>query len=252
MLKVWRTREGEGGRAAGAFQFERLAVKVTRWRVVLAGVAVGAYALGLIAMAPSEIIVARSSNGERQAVGTVWSGERAMPGGFAAGWSLMPFSSIANLSGVLRLGLRGPDTDATARVLTRPGRVLVRDLQGTASMRMLNAIAPSLPFACSAMMQIDVAELSIRGAPRGEGTITTSPGECAQPGAGVATPMPAMTGTITADEGATTVALARSDTNAEVLKARVQADGGLTASVEAGGVGVIPGIAAPVSIETSL
>ena len=77
MLKVWRTREGEGGRAAGAFQFERLTVKVTRWRVVLAGVAVGAYALGLIATAPSEIIVAKSSNGERQAVGTVWAGERA-------------------------------------------------------------------------------------------------------------------------------------------------------------------------------
>jgi hypothetical protein len=71
MLKVWRTREGEDGRAAGAFQFERLTVKVTRWRVVLAGLGVGAYALGLVVLAPSEIVVPRSSNGERQAVGTM-------------------------------------------------------------------------------------------------------------------------------------------------------------------------------------
>jgi hypothetical protein len=37
-----------------------------------------------------------------------------------------------------------------------------------------------------------------------------------------------------------------------VMSARVQADGGLTASVEPGGVGLLPGIGAPVSIETSL
>ncbi|MBU1346277.1 MAG: hypothetical protein KKA16_04920 [Alphaproteobacteria bacterium] len=252
MLKVWRTRDGEGGRAAGAFQFERLTVKVTRWRVVLAGVAVGAYALGLIAMAPSEIIVARSSNGERQAVGTVWAGERAMPGGFGAGWALMPFSSILHLSAAERLRLRGPDTEASAQVLARPGRVLVRDLEGTASMRLINAAAPGLPFACSSVMRFDVAALSIRGAPEGAGTIATTPGDCATVGGGAATPMPALAGTVTSDEGATTVAFTRAGSTDAVMKARVQADGGLTASVEPGGVGLIPGIGAPVSIETTL
>lgn len=252
MLKVWRTREGEGGRAAGAFQFERLTVKVTRGRVMLAGVAVGAYALGLIAMAPSEIIVARSSNGERQAVGTIWAGERAMPGGFGARWAVMPLSSIAHVSGALRLTLRGPDTDAAMQALARPGRVLVRDLTGTGSMRLLNAVAPSLPFACSSVMRFDVARLSIRGAPQGEGTIGVSPGECAATNGGAATPMPALNGSVTADGAASTVAFARADTNAEVMKARIQADGGLTASIEQGGVGVIPGVGAPVSIETSL
>ena len=252
MLTVWRTREGEGGRAAGAFQFERLTVKVTRWRVVLAGVAVGTYALGLIAMAPSEIIVARSSNGERQAVGTVWAGERAMPGGFGARWAVMPFSSILHLSGALRLALRGPDTAATAQVLARPGRVLVRDLEGTASMRLVNAVAPGLPFACSSVMRFDIARLSIKGSPEGAGTIAVSPGDCAPSGGGAATPLPALNGTVSADGAATTVVFARADTAAEVMKARVQADGGLTASIEPGGVGLIPGVGAAVSIETSL
>lgn len=252
MLKVWRTREGEGGRAAGAFQFERLTVKVTRWRVVLAGVGVGAYALGLIAMAPSEIIVAKSSNGERQAVGTVWAGERAMPGGFGARWVVMPFSSLLHLSGALRLGLRGPDTAATGQVLARPGRVLVRDLEGTASLRLLNAVAPGLPFACSSMLRLDVAALSLRGSPQGAGTMTSGPADCAPTTGGPATPIPGLNGAVSADGAATTVVFARADSAAEVMKARVQADGGLTASIEPGGVGLIPGVGAPVSIETTL
>ena len=252
MLKVWKTREGEGGRAAGAFQFERLNVKVTPWRMALCGAAVGAYVLGLIVTAPSEIIVARSSNGERQAVGTVWAGERAMPGGFGARWAVLPFTSIANLSGALRLTLRGPDTDATAQALVGPGRVLVRDVEGMASMRLLNAAAPGLPFACSSVMRLDVARLSIRGAPEGAGTIAVSPGDCAPTTGRSATPMPALNGAVTADDAATTVAFARADTGVEVMKARVQSDGGLTASIEPGGVGLIPGVGAPVSIETSL
>jgi len=251
MMKVWRTRDGDGDRAGGAFQFERLSVKVTRWRVVLAGVGVGAYALGLIAMAPSEIIVARSSNGERQAVGTVWAGERAMPGGFGAAWTLMPFTSILHLSAAERITLRGPDTDASTQVLVRPGRVLVRDLDGTVSMRMLNAVAPGLPFACSPVMRMAVESLSLKGAPTGAGRITTGPGDCAATG-GAATPIAPLTGTVTADEGASNVVFTRAGGTEPVLKARVQADGTLTASVEPGGVGLLPGIGAPMSIDTKL
>lgn len=251
MLKVWRTRDGEGGRAGGAFQFERLTVKVTRWRVVLAGVAAGAYVLGLIALAPSEIIVARSSDGEWQAVGTVWSGERALPGGFAAGWSLLPFQSLFGLSAIERLRLRGPDTDAAGEVVLRPGRVLVRDLEGTASLRLLNAVAPALPFACSSVARLDVERLSLRGRSEGEGTVSTGAGECAPSGGGAATPLPALEGTVSTDAGATSVVL-RQAGGEPVMSARVQPDGGLTAAVGPGGVGVIPGVGAPVSIETTL
>lgn len=252
MLKVWRTRDGEGGRAGGAFQFERLAVKVTRWRVVLGCVAAGSFLVGLLAMAPAEIVTPRSSNGERQAVGTVWAGERALPGGFGAGWRLQPVSSLFSLAAVERITLRGPDTDATAEALVRPGRVLVRDLEGTASMRLLNAVAPAMPFVCDPVARLDVARLSIRGSPEGEGTITTSAGSCALTGGGAATPVPALAGTVTADEGSTLVTLNRDGSGEAVMQARVQADGGLTASIEAGGVGLIPGMAAPVRFEGSL
>ncbi|ADL01760.1 hypothetical protein [Brevundimonas subvibrioides] len=251
MMKVWRTRDGDDGRAGGAFQFERLTVRVTRWRVVLAGVAVGAYALGLIAMAPSEIVVARSSNGERQAVGTVWAGERALPGGFGAGWTLMPFASILHLSAAERITLRGPETEASTQVLVRPGRVLIRDLEGTMSMRMLNAVAPGLPFACSPVMRLEVESLALKGAPAGAGRILSGPGECAATG-GAATPIAALTGTVSAEEGASNVVFTRAGGTEPVLRARVQADGTLTASVEPGGVGLLPGIGAPMSIDTTL
>ena len=251
MLKVWRTRDGESGRAGGAFQFERLTVRVTRWRVVLAGVGAGAYALGLIAMAPSEFIVKRSSNGERQAVGTVWAGERAMPGGFAAGWTLMPFSSVLHLSAAQRIALRGPDTDASTQVLARPGRILIRDLEGMVSMRMANAVAPDLPFACSSVMRLDIERLALKGAPAGAGRVTSGPGECATAG-GAATPIAPLTGTVTADQGASNVVLTRAGSTEPVLKARIQADGTLTASVEPAGVGLLPGIGAPMSVDTRL
>lgn len=252
MLKVWRTRDGEGGRAGGAFQFERLAVRVTRWRVVLGCVAGGAYLAGLAAMAPAEIVTPRSSNGERQAVGTVWKGERALPGGFAAGWSLKPFASLFSLAAVERITLRGPDTDASGEAVVRPGRVLVRDLEGTASMRLLNAAAPTMPFVCDPVARLDVGRLSLRGAPEGEGAITTSPGRCALVGGGSATPVPALAGAVTADAGSTSVTLRRDGSGEPVMQARVQADGGLTASIEAGGVGLIPGMTAPVRFEGSL
>ena len=251
MLQVWRTRDGESGRAGDAFQFERLNVKVTRWRVVLAGVAVGAYALGLLAMAPSELIVKRSSNGERQAVGTVWAGERAMPGGFAAGWTTMPFASILHLSAAERLRFRGPDTDASAQLLARPGRTVARDLDGTMSMRMLNAVAPGLPFACSSILRLDVDRIALKGRPEGEGRATSTPGECAAAGT-PAVPLPGLVGTVTADEGATTAVFTRAGGTEAALKARIQADGKITASVEPSGVGLLPGIGAPMSIETSL
>ncbi len=252
MLKVWRTRDGESGRAGGAFQFERLTVKVTRWRVVLIVAGLTTYVLGLVAMAPAEIVTPRSSNGELQAVGTVWAGERALPGGFGAGWSLMPLTSLTTLSAAERITLRGPDTAANTEVLIRPGRLLVRDLDGTASMRLLNAVAPIMPFVCDPVARFAVARLSIRGTPEGEGTITTSPGQCAPSGGGVATAVPALTGGVTATEGGTVVALNTPGAVDPVMRARIQADGGLTAEIGAGGVGVIPGIAAPVSFETSL
>jgi hypothetical protein len=76
-------------------------------------------------------------------------------------------------------------------------------------MRLLNAVAPAMPFVCDPVARLDVSRLSIRGVPEGEGTIMTSAGQCSLTGGGAGTPVPALNGTVTADEGSTSVVLTR-------------------------------------------
>ena len=248
MLKAWKIRDGDGGRAAGAFQFERLAVKVTRWRVILAGLGVAAYALGLVAMLPAEVV----APGDREAVGTVWDGQMALDGGFAAGWRTQPLASLAHLSLAERLRVTGPLTELNGQVLVRPGRVLLRDLDGTASARLISALAPGLPFACDADLRVAIEELALQGAPAGAGTVRSSPGDCTPAGGGTPSPLPALTGTFSADAAATTLILSRAGSDATAASARVTPAGKVNLTIEPAGVGLFPGVNTPVSLETTL
>ncbi len=248
MLKAWKIRDGESGRAAGAFQFERLAVKVTRWRVILAGVGVAAYALGLVAMLPAEFVAPK----DRDAVGTVWDGQMALDGGFAAGWRTQPLASLANASLAERLRVTGPLTELNGQALIRPGRVLLRDLDGVASARLISAMAPALPFACDADLRVTIDELALKGAPAGAGTVRSSPGDCTPAGGGTPSPLPALAGTFSADAAATTLTIARAGSGTAAASARVTPAGTLNLTVEPGGVGLFPGVNTPVSLETTL
>ena len=249
MLRTWKMRDGESGRAAGAFQFERLAVKVTPWRVILAGVGVGAYALGLIAMLPPEAV----AGNDRDMVGSVWNGEAALGSGFAAGWSTRPLSSITNLGLAEDVTVRGPQTDVVGEAIIQPGRVLVRDLNGLASARLLNAMVPGLPFVCDSDLNLAVGELALKGRPAGEGSIRSSAGTCTGAGGqGGATSAAALTGTFGGDGEATSVVLTRTGQTEPLARARVSPDGAATLTVEPAGVGVLPGLSAPVTIETTL
>lgn len=248
MLTAWKIRDGEGGRAAGAFQFERLAVKVTRWRVILAGVGVAAYGLGLVATLPAEVV----APDDRDAVGTVWDGQMALEGGFAAGWRTQPLASLAHGSLAERLQVTGPLTELNGQALVRPGRVLLRDLDGVASARLINAVAPALPFACDADLRVTIAELALKGAPAGAGTVRSSPGDCTPAGGGTPSPLPALSGTFSADAASTTLTLARAGSETAVASARVTPAGQLSLTVEPGGIGLFPGVNTPVSLETTL
>ena len=144
MFRVWRPRDGDGWRGDGAFQFERLYVKVTPWRLVLLASGVGAYLAGLLVFLPAEAAL----GDERDVVGTVWKGEAALEPGFAAGWSTRPFSSLVSLSARLSSGADGsaltalgPDGApiATAR-RTRDGAVALSVLPGAADL--LPGVAP--------------------------------------------------------------------------------------------------------------
>jgi len=248
MLKAWKIRDGENGRAAGAFQFERLAVKVTRWRVILAGLGAATYGLGLVAMLPAEVV----APDDRDAVGTIWDGEMALADGFAAGWRTQPLSSLSHLSLAESLRVTGPLTALTGQALVRPGRVLLRDLEGVASARLISAVAPALPFACDADLRVAIGELALMGSPAGAGTVRSSPGDCTPAGGGTPSPLPALTGSFSADAVSTTLTLARTGSEAALATAKVTPDGKLNLAVEPSGIGVFPGVNMPMSLETTL
>lgn len=248
MLRRWTIRDGDDARAGGAFQFERLAVKVTPWRVILAGVGFGAYAMGLLALLPAEVV----TPAERDAVGTVWDGQLAIPGGFAAGWTVQPLASIARFGLAQGVTVMGPQTALDGQAVLRPGSVRLRDVDGVASARLLTALAPGLPFNCDADMRVDIAEMAIGGAPAGSGAIRSSAGTCVGSGGGAATQLPALDGSVATDGEATSLTLNRQAGGQAVARARISPDGALALTVEPGGVGVLPGVTAPMTIETTL
>lgn len=236
MLRTWKIRDGDGDRSGGAFQFERLAVRVTRWRVILAGVGVAAYGLGLVAMLPAEVIVPD----DRDAVGTVWAGETSLPMGFAAGWTTQPFQSVARFGLAERIRVLGPETAIEGQAVLRPGQLRLNDLDGVASARLLAAVAPDLPFVCDADMRVAVGELALKGAPAGKGGFRAGPGSCQPRSGGAATPVPALAGTFTADNAATTLTVTRDGSGDALARVRITPDGETELALEPGGMGVLP------------
>lgn len=243
MVGAWKVREGEARGPAGAFQFERLAVKVTPWRLILTAAGVGAYALGLIAFLPAEAAVGARSG----AVGTVWDGEAAH-NGFGVGWRFDPLDSLARLGGAVDLKVRGPDTELTGQVVRGFGRSMIRDLQGTASARLIQT--PSLPFTCDAVLTVRLERFAIEGRPEGRGSVASAPGDCVAPG-GVQ-PLPALTGVASADPTGSTLTFTPAGGGAPVVRAKVTPQGRLAIALEPAAVGVIPGVGAPATVETEL
>lgn len=248
MFRTWKIRDGDGERA-GAFQFERLAVRVTLWRAILAAVAIGSYLLGLLIFLPAEAATPRG----RDAVGTVWKGEMAVGEGFAAGWSIRPFTSIARFGLAERLAVRGPKTALVGEALLRPGLIRLENLNGTAAAQLISLVAPGLPFVCDAELSFAVPVLAVKGRPAGQGQVRSSGGTCAgRDGPLAATPLPPLDVLISADAEATAIELRSVGAEPVLARARITPDGRLSTTIEPAGVGILPGAAAPVTIETTL
>lgn len=237
MFGVWRTRDGDRLHGAGAFQFERLYVRVTPWKIVLGATAVGAYLFGLLVYLPAEAAVGAKSD----AVGTVWRGETALEPGFALGWTTRPVRSVVALAPAADLRLRGPDTEILADAMWRSDALVLRRAEGVGSLRLINAMTSALPFSCDGEMTLEATGLAIGGGKTGEGRLRTGPAQCA--GAGVTTSPPAMTGNLTSDADGSGLSL-RGPDNVELVRARLGRDKALSLTVTPAGAAVLPGMAA--------
>ncbi|MDP1913754.1 hypothetical protein [Brevundimonas sp.] len=237
MFGVWRTRDGDRLHGDGAFQFERLYVRVAPWRVILIASAVGAYLLGLLLYLPAEAAVGKT----REAVGTVWKGETALEPGFALGWVVHPLRSIGSLAPAGAVTVRGPDTAITGDALWRSNALVLRQAAGAGSLRLISALAPGLPFACDGEMTLTATDLAIGGGRTGGGRLGTGPATCA--GAGLVTTPPAMSGDLTSDVEGTSLTLKGPD-NGELARARLGRDKVVSLTITPAGAAVLPGLTA--------
>lgn len=237
MFGVWRTRDGDRLHGDGAFQFERLYVRVAPWRVILAGAALVAYLIGLLLYLPAEAAV----GSDRQAVGTVWKGEAGLEPGFALGWTVNPLNSLAALAPAAAVSVRGPDTAIAGDAFWRSNGLVLRRAEGAGSLRLINVIAPSLPFSCDGEMMLDATNLAVRGGRTGEGQLRTGPATCAAAGI-VTTPAP-MNGELASDAEGSSLSLRGSD-NGELVRARLSRDTTLSLTITPAGAAVFPGTAA--------
>ena len=237
MFGVWRTRDGDRLHGGGAFQFERLYVRVTPWRVILIGAGVGAYLLGLLLYLPAEAAVGK----DRQAVGTVWKGEAGLEPGFALAWTVHPLRSIVSLAPAGKVAVRGPETAIEGDALWRANALVLSQAEGAGSLRLINAMAPGLPFACDGEMTLNATDLAIGGGRSGQGRLRIGPATCA--GAGlITTPLP-MAGDLASDADGSSLSLKGPD-NSELLRARLGRDKALSLTITPAGAVVLPGMTA--------
>lgn len=237
MFGVWRTRDGDTLHAGGAFQFERLHVRVMPWRVVVAASALGAYVVGLLLYLPAEAAI----GGEREAIGTVWNGETALEPGFALGWSLDPVQTVASLTPSGDVKVRGPGTALAADVSWRSNAVMLRRADGVASLRLANALAPALPFACDGEATFRAADLAVGGGRVGTGLLRAGPANCQ--GAGLSTATPPLVGEARSDVEGSTMTL-RAVQSGELARARLARGGTISVTVTPIGATLLPGVAA--------
>lgn len=237
MFGVWRSRDGDRVHGEGAFQYERLFVRITPWRVVLSATAAGAYVLGLILYLPSEIAVGET----REAVGTVWRGETAIEPGFALGWTVHPLRSVAALAPAGAMSVRGPETMIVAEARLRQARLVLEQAEGLGSLRLVNALAPSLPVSCDGEMTLSATNLAIGGGTTGEGRLRAGPADCA--GGGLVARIPGLDGSLNSDVEGTSLILAGPG-RGELLRARLAGDSALSLTVTPAGAATLPGLAA--------
>lgn len=183
----------------GPFAFQIASPGTVRTRRVLLFALLGlvTYLLALFATAPARLI-AGEGPGVQAVSGTVWAGEAALQGGHSASWTWSPLASLWKLGFAANVRVEGPDTGVTAEALIRPGSRALTEVRGAADGSLINALFPRFPVQCDFTMRIALDRLATGGQqPGAEGTVRTTGGTCAPPGAapGFGRPLPPLVAT---------------------------------------------------------
>ena len=169
--------------AADPFPYQIAPPRIVRSRrfrlFALAGLA--AYAAVLIATIPARLLLERAEEPRiwLAASGTIWNGEAALGQGHAVRWQWAPMASLATLSFATHVQVIGAGTELEGLASARPGAVVIKELNGTASASLITALVPRLPFVCDFPMRVNLERLAFGSTqPGASGEILGSAGTC--------------------------------------------------------------------------
>ncbi len=152
---------------------------------VFAGLGVLAYAAGLIAMIPAQLVLPKSELW--QVGGTIWNGEAVLGGTARIDWQWSPIASLSRLGFAANWHMTGGATDLVGTVSPGLGRLRLDRVSGVADGGLLALAAPNLPVTCRFLAQINLDTLVIGGSgQRASGSLRTSPVHCSVKALGTA------------------------------------------------------------------
>ena len=158
-----------------------------RW---LLGAGALTYLVGLVATLPARLIVEpQPGTNIADVAGTVWRGQVSLTSGEVATWRFAPLASLANFGFTVNWRLAGVGSAARGQARLWPGAVALDGVSGTARASLLGVLVPRLPFACDAMIQLDVRHARFGDPLRFEGRVLSDVGQCAPTGSS-APPLP--------------------------------------------------------------
>lgn len=210
-----------------------------RWRR-FAALGLAAYLVALVAGLPARMVL---DWGPRwQIAGTVWSGDAVLDGAYRLTWRWAPLRSLAAFAYAADVQLTGNGTDIAASAIAAPHRLRLDGVSGRGDGALLAALAPGLPFACDAPLEIDLPRLVLAGADSAAvGEVRSGSGSCGATGAAETNALPPLLlSARAAPHGGTVAELAPvGQARLRLIEGSVL-DGHLTARTTPLGAGVLP------------
>ena len=202
-----------------------------RRAVTLIALGLIAYAVGLVAMIPARVLVAERIG--TRVGGTIWRGEAVIGPALRVTWRWSPIASLAGLGFGADWHATGGGTDLAGAALRRPGRIVLRDVAGTADRALLDALAPDAPFTCRFDAQLRIDELAFGGRDSlARGTVRSSPAHCETRGPGgaalAAADLPALRGDIVSAPAGSSATLTTIAARQPFAEMRLSRDGALS------------------------
>ena len=238
--------------AADPFPYQIAPPSVVRSRrfrlLALAGLA--AYAAVLIATIPARLLLERAEEPRiwLAASGTIWNGEAALGQGHAVRWQWAPMASLGTLSFATHVQVVGAGTELEGLASLRPGAVVIKELNGTASASLITALVPRLPFVCDFPMRVNLDRVAVGGTePGAAGEILGSSGTCSSRGGAVlgSSMVPPLVAEATSNVGGSTGWLAlRGNRSERLVTFTVTPNGKTSVTVSPTASALIPGIEA--------